>query len=125
MKKTTLTRMGLAFCTVCCTVAAITLFAKGDISAGVCGLIMAATLAYFAIRKKRTSENAEVQQPEQSEAAAPPSTPKRTIRVYNEKGGKKYHSDKKCSGMKKPEYVPIEYALRKGYTQCKKCSKLK
>lgn len=77
MKKTTLTRMGLAFCTVCCTVAAITLFAKGDISAGVCGLIMAAALAYFAIRKKRTSENAEVQQPEQSEAAAPPSTKKR------------------------------------------------
>ena len=52
MKKTTLTRMGLAFCTVCCTVAAITLFAKGDISAGVCGLIMAAALAYFAIRKR-------------------------------------------------------------------------
>lgn len=124
MKKTTLTRIGLAFCTVCCTVAAITLFAKGDISAGVCGMIMAAALAYFAIRKKRTSENAEVQQPEQSEAAAPPSA-KKTIRVYIEKGGKKYHSDKKCSGMKKPEYVSIDYALRKGYTRCKKCSKLK
>lgn len=51
MKKPTLTQIGLAFCTVCCTVAAITLFAKGDISAGVCGMIMAAALAYFAIRK--------------------------------------------------------------------------
>ena len=35
--------------------------------------------------------------------------------------GKRYHTNKKCSGMKNPSYVTIEEAIRRGFTPCKKC----
>lgn len=49
----------------------------------------------------------------------------KTHKVYIEEGGRRYHRNKKCSGMKKPKYVTLEYALRKGYTECKKCHTIK
>lgn len=36
-------------------------------------------------------------------------------------GGKKYHSNKSCSNMKDPENVPLDEAVRMGYTPCKRC----
>ena len=36
-------------------------------------------------------------------------------------GGKKYHSNPKCSGMKGPEKVDLATAKARGYTACKKC----
>ena len=35
--------------------------------------------------------------------------------------GQRYHTNKKCSGMKNPSYVTIEEAIRRGFTPCKKC----
>lgn len=49
----------------------------------------------------------------------------KTHKVYIEEGGRRYHRNKKCSGMKKPKYVTLEYALKKGYTECKKCHTIK
>lgn len=54
-----------------------------------------------------------------------PSSFARTYKVYIEEGGKRYHRDEKCSGMKKPKYVTLEYARKKGYTECKKCMQIK
>ena len=36
-------------------------------------------------------------------------------------GGKKYHSNPNCSGMKGPEKVDLATAKARGYTACKKC----
>ena len=36
-------------------------------------------------------------------------------------GGKKYHSNPNCSGMKGPEKVDISTAKARGFTACKKC----
>ena len=36
-------------------------------------------------------------------------------------GGKKYHSNPNCSGMKGPEKVSISTAKARGFTACKKC----
>ena len=35
--------------------------------------------------------------------------------------GTKYHSKSTCSGMNSPTQVPIEDAIKQGYTACKKC----
>ena len=36
-------------------------------------------------------------------------------------GGKKYHSNPNCSGMKGPEKVSLSAAKSRGFTACKKC----
>lgn len=36
-------------------------------------------------------------------------------------GGKKYHSNPNCSGMKGPEKVSLSTAKSRGFTACKKC----
>lgn len=36
-------------------------------------------------------------------------------------GGKKYHSNSSCSGMKNPKQESIETAIANGFTACKKC----
>ena len=36
-------------------------------------------------------------------------------------GGKKYHSKRTCSNMIDPEYVTLEEAEQRGFTDCKKC----
>ena len=41
--------------------------------------------------------------------------------VWIPRTGQRYHSNKKCSGMKDPSYVTIEEAKRLGFTPCKKC----
>ena len=38
-------------------------------------------------------------------------------------GGKKYHRNPGCSGMKNPEQVPESSAVAQGYGRCKKCYK--
>ena len=38
-------------------------------------------------------------------------------------GGKKYHKDSTCSGMKNPRQVTIEEAQNRGFTPCKNCYK--
>ena len=35
--------------------------------------------------------------------------------------GQRYHSNKKCSGMKNPTYVTLEEAIQQGFTPCKNC----
>lgn len=37
------------------------------------------------------------------------------------KGGKKYHSNSGCSGMKGPQQVTVDRAYALGFTPCKKC----
>ena len=49
----------------------------------------------------------------------------KTHKVYIEEGGRRYHRNEKCSGMKKPKYVTLEYAKKHGYTECKKCMQIK
>ena len=39
------------------------------------------------------------------------------------KGGKKYHSNKSCSGMDSPDHVTKSQAEQQGFTPCKKCYK--
>lgn len=41
--------------------------------------------------------------------------------VWIPKSGKKYHSNKNCSGMKGPSHVSKETAINRGYEPCKKC----
>ena len=96
-------------------VSSMPLFTQGNVAAGVCGVVIAAILFVIGLRKNQTEAK--------PEREAPPSNAGATYKVYIERGGKKFHSDKTCSGMKNPEYVPLEYALRKGYTRCKKCSR--
>lgn len=43
------------------------------------------------------------------------------VMVWIPRTGQRYHSNKKCSGMKEPSYVTIEEARRLGFTPCKKC----
>lgn len=96
-------------------VSSVLLFTQGNVAAGVCGVVIVAILFVIGLRKKQTEAKPECE-------AAPPDTGA-TYKVYIERGGKKFHRNKTCSGMKNPEYVPLEYALRKGYTECKKCSR--
>jgi len=94
-------------------VSSVPLFTEGNIAAGACGIAIAAVLFLVGYRKKGGNE-------QENGAAAPPFD-KKTYKVYVEKGGKKYHYKQTCSGMKNPEYIPLEHALQKGYTECKKC----
>ena len=43
------------------------------------------------------------------------------VMVWIPNTGQRYHTNKKCSGMKNPTYVTIEEAIRLGFTPCKKC----
>ncbi len=51
----------------------------------------------------------------------PPAQAGETL-VYIDRKSKKYHSKADCSGMKRPQAIPINKA-RKKYTPCKKCCK--
>ena len=44
-----------------------------------------------------------------------------SVMVWIPKTGKRYHSNSKCSGMKNPSKVPIDKAVRLGYTPCQNC----
>lgn len=153
MDRSKIIKIALLVCSACCLIAAISLFAEGDITSGVCGLALAAVLGVIAFRKRNTAEAGSGGQNEysapspftgtsggQNELSAPSpftGTPggqsglsaspsfARTYKVYIEEGGKRYHRDEKCSGMKNPKYVTLEYALMQGYTECKKCSRIK
>lgn len=46
---------------------------------------------------------------------------KKTTYVYVSRTGSKYHSNKYCSHMRKPNKVTIKKAKSTGYTPCKKC----
>ena len=48
-------------------------------------------------------------------------TPKET-KVYFEEGGAKYHTNAHCSGMRKPQYIPLSVAKKRGLSPCKKCA---
>ncbi len=117
MKKTTLILWIVA---AVIAVSSVPLFVQGNIGAGVCGLVIAAVLGLIGWQKMQTAEA----HGRQSDTFTPPSD-EGTYKVYIETDGKKYHSDKACSGMRNPKYVPLAYALKKGYTECKKCSRLK
>ena len=117
MDKSKRIKIVLLVCAALFLLAAISLFAEGDIASGACGLVIAAVLGIVGFRKRQTAGTHSGQ-----ETPAPPSYAK-THKVYIEKGGKRYHSNEKCSGMKKPKYVTLENALKKGYTECKKCSR--
>lgn len=41
--------------------------------------------------------------------------------VYVTEKGKKYHSNSRCSNMKKPSMISMSDAINQGYTKCKKC----
>ena len=41
--------------------------------------------------------------------------------VWIPSSGTKYHSKSTCSGMNSPRQIPLEDAIKKGYTACKKC----
>lgn len=99
-------------------VSSVPLFTEGNIAAGACGIAIAAVLFLVGYRKKKGGAASGGD----TEAAAPLSDEK-TYKVYVEKGGEKYHHKKECSGMKNPQYIPLKDALKKGYTECKKCSR--
>ena len=48
-------------------------------------------------------------------------TPKET-KVYFEDVGAKYHTNAHCSGMRKPQYIPLSVAKKRGLSPCKKCA---
>ena len=141
MDRSKLIKIALLVCSACCLIAAISLFAEGDIASGVCGLALAVVLGVFGFRKKTGIKNGIsysgpqkdfTSQAEKHETphSLPHSTAAQTsfagtYKVYIEEGGKRYHRDEKCSGMKNPKYVTLEYALMQGYTECKKCSRIK
>ena len=140
MDRSRLIKIALLVCSGCFLIAAISLFAEGDIASGVCGLALAVVLGVIGFRKKRgengisysgipkdltaQSEKRETPHSQQHSTAAQTSFA-RTYKVYIEEGGKRSHRDEKCSGMKNPKYVTLEYALMQGYTECKKCSRIK
>lgn len=67
--------------------------------------------------------SADVEAPSVVVASKPsPLSDKQEHYVYIEADGKKYHNDPKCSGMKKPQYIPISKAKRMGKEPCKKCA---
>ena len=117
MDRSKLIKITLLVCSACCLIAAISLFAEGDIASGVCGLALAAVLGVIGLRK-RASGGKGVAPTTYADYA-------KTHKVYIEEGGKRYHRDEKCSGMKKPKYVTLEYARQNGYTECKKCHTIK
>lgn len=41
--------------------------------------------------------------------------------VWIPSSGTKYHSKSTCSGMKSPRQIPLEDAIKQGYTACQKC----
>lgn len=41
--------------------------------------------------------------------------------VWVPSSGTKYHSKSTCSGMKSPKEIPLEDAIKEGYTACKRC----
>ena len=41
--------------------------------------------------------------------------------VWVPSSGTKYHSKSTCSGMKSPREIPLEDAIKEGYTACKRC----
>ena len=41
--------------------------------------------------------------------------------VWIPSSGTKYHSKSTCSGMNSPRQIPLEDAIKQGYTACKKC----
>lgn len=43
--------------------------------------------------------------------------------VWIPRSGKRYHSISTCSNMKDPTQVPLEEALDRGFTPCKRCVK--
>ena len=55
------------------------------------------------------------------EKGAAVDTPKET-KVYFEEGGAKYHTNAHCSGMRKPQYIPLSVAKKRGLSPCKKCA---
>ena len=67
----------------------------------------------------------ETETPEtESEAAETESQPKETEKakmVWVPSSGSKYHSRSTCSGMVSPRQIPLEDAIKQGYTACKKC----
>ena len=46
------------------------------------------------------------------EKGAAVDTPKET-KVYFEEGGAKYHTNAHCSGMRKPQYIPLSVAKKR------------
>lgn len=40
-------------------------------------------------------------------------------KVYFEEGGTKYHTNAHCSGMRKPQYIPLSVAKKRGLSPCK------
>ena len=43
-------------------------------------------------------------------------------KVYFEEGGTRYHTNAHCSGMRKPQYIPLSVAKKRGLSPCKKCA---
>lgn len=43
-------------------------------------------------------------------------------KVYFEEGGTKYHTNAHCSGMRKPQYIPLSVAKKRCLSPCKKCA---
>ncbi|MBE6535441.1 MAG: hypothetical protein E7677_02315 [Ruminococcaceae bacterium] len=41
--------------------------------------------------------------------------------VWVPASGTKYHSKSTCSGMNSPRNIPLEDAIKEGYTACKRC----
>lgn len=57
-----------------------------------------------------------------AQTAAAPAAPTTSEKVWiPTNGGKKYHSNSSCSGMKDPKEVDLAQAEAEGYTPCKKC----
>lgn len=48
-------------------------------------------------------------------------TVKSTTYVWVPRTGKKYHRNRYCSRMRNPSYIPLNTAIQRGYTACKKC----
>ena len=59
---------------------------------------------------------------EQSVPNLPPVTDTEEVMVWiPTNGGTKYHDNSKCSNMKNPKLVSIEYAVFQGFEPCQKC----
>lgn len=106
MKKSVVVLFVLAVLFLLCSFTFIT---SGEYQNFICGLVIAGVLAFFGYRQYKkpasTAKDKKVEYP-----------------VYIERGGKKYHFDKNCSGMKNPKEIMKAAAKKKGYEACKKCS---
>jgi len=67
-----------------------------------------------------TSTKKSTTSPKPSPTPVPPTKTERMVWIPTN-GGKKYHSNSGCSGMKNPVQVTISEAISRGFDACKKC----